>query len=86
LKQKCDEPLSNVAFNFDLRRYSMDAIASLCAGITEYLLHHPDVIQDPMDSGERQGLTLVHIFAQPESFLSLKPAKHPNLWDKKCSR
>jgi len=27
-----------------------------------------------------QGLTLVHIFAQPELFLSLKLAKHPNTW------
>jgi len=34
-----------------------------------------------------RGLTLVHIFAQPEPFLSLKPAaKHPTTWDKKCSR
>ena len=33
-----------------------------------------------------QGLTLVHIFAQPEPCLSLKPAKHPSTWDKKCSR
>jgi len=31
-------------------------------------------------------ITLVHIFAQPESFLSLKPAKHPTTWYKKCSR
>jgi hypothetical protein len=35
---------------------------------------------------ERQGLTLVHISAQLEPCLSLKPAKHPNTWDKKCSR
>jgi hypothetical protein len=27
-----------------------------------------------------QGLTLVNIFAQPELFLSLKLAKHPNTW------
>jgi hypothetical protein len=33
-----------------------------------------------------QGLTLVHIFAQPEPFLSLKPAKHPTTWDRKSSR
>ena len=25
LKLKCDEPLSNVAFNFNLRRYTLDA-------------------------------------------------------------
>jgi hypothetical protein len=33
-----------------------------------------------------QGLTLVHIFAQPEPFSSLKPARHPITWDRKCSR
>ena len=33
-----------------------------------------------------QGLTLVHIFAQPEPFLSPKPAKHPTTRDQKCSR
>jgi hypothetical protein len=33
-----------------------------------------------------QELTLVHIFPQPEPFLSLKPAKQPNTGDKKCSR
>ena len=37
-------------------------------------------------SGPGQGLTLVHFFAQPEPFLSLKPAKHPTTWDKKCPR
>jgi hypothetical protein len=30
-----------------------------------------------LDARQRQGLTLVHIFAQPEPFLSLKSAKHP---------
>jgi len=34
----------------------------------------------------QQGLTLVHIFAQPEPFWSLKPAKHPTTWDRNCSR
>ena len=29
-----------------------------------------------------QGLTLVHVFAQAESFLSLKQAKHPTTWGK----
>jgi hypothetical protein len=33
-----------------------------------------------------QGVSLAHIFAQPEPFLSLKPAKHPTTWDKQCSR
>jgi len=33
-----------------------------------------------------QGLTLVQIFAQPEPFLALKPAKQPTTWYKKCSR
>jgi hypothetical protein len=33
-----------------------------------------------------QGLTVVHIFAQPEPFLSLKSEQYPNTWDKKCSR
>ena len=37
-------------------------------------------------AGGRQGLTLVHIFAQPEPFWSLKQAKHPTTWDNKCSR
>jgi Leucine-rich repeat (LRR) protein len=32
------------------------------------------------------GLTLVHIFAQLEPFLPLKPAQHPTMWDRKCSR
>ena len=37
--------------------------------------------------GGRQGLTLVHIFAQsPEPSLSLKPAKYPATWDRECSR
>jgi hypothetical protein len=36
--------------------------------------------------GHHQGLTLVHILAQPEPFLSLTPAKHSNTWDKQCSR
>jgi len=35
---------------------------------------------------EGQGLTLVHIFAQLEPFLSLKPAKHPTTWDRRYSR
>jgi len=26
--------------------------------------------------------TLIHIFAQPEPLLSLKPAQHPSTWDK----
>ena len=55
---------------------------------------HPEVRTDPKGIGmggriiaaDRQGLTLVHIFSQPQPFLSLKPAKHPNTWDKKCSR
>jgi hypothetical protein len=34
----------------------------------------------------RQVLTLVHILAQPEPFLSLKTPKHPTTWDVKCSR
>ena len=34
----------------------------------------------------RQGLTLVHIFAQSEPILSLKPVKQLNTWDKQCSR
>ena len=37
-------------------------------------------------AGAGQGLTLVHIFAQLELFLSLKPAKDPATWDKMCSR
>jgi hypothetical protein len=35
---------------------------------------------------QQQGLTLVNIFAEPEPFLSLKPAKQLTTWDKKCSR
>ena len=34
----------------------------------------------------RQGIPLVHIYAQPEPFLSLKPAKHSTTWERKCSR
>ena len=33
-------------------------------------------------SADSQGLTLAHILTQPETFLSLKPAKHPTTWDK----
>jgi hypothetical protein len=35
---------------------------------------------------DRQGLTLVQIFAQPEPLSSLNPAKHPNARDRKRSR
>jgi hypothetical protein len=38
------------------------------------------------DAGGGQGLTLVHICAQSEPYLSLQPAKHPNTWDTMCSR
>ena len=38
-----------------------------------------------LSAAQRQGLTLVHIFAQPEPFLSLKPAKHPITWNTRCS-
>ena len=33
-----------------------------------------------------QGLTLVHIFAQPDPCLSQKTAQHHTTWDRKCSR
>jgi len=33
-----------------------------------------------------QGLTYVHIFAQPELFMSLKPIEHHITCVKKCSR
>jgi len=36
-------------------------------------------------AGAGQGLILVHNFAQPEPYLSLKPAKHPTTWDNMCS-
>jgi len=52
------------------------------------LAHLPNVCtgNDTYFSAESQGLTLVHFFAQPDPFLSLKPAKHPTTWDRKCSR
>jgi hypothetical protein len=33
LKLKCDEPLSNFAFNFNLRRYIMEAFTHIAAAI-----------------------------------------------------
>jgi len=76
LKPKCGEPLSSVALNLNVRRYSKGAVEDANSSAMGDLC---------ADVGERHGLTLVHIFAQPEPFLSLKSAKHPTTWDKKCS-
>jgi len=51
LNPECDEPLSNFATNFKLRRYMAEAVLKLIA-------LYP-----------RQGLTLVHFSAQPETFV-----------------
>jgi hypothetical protein len=52
---------------------SYDVASNLCQTLPELVSY-------------KQGDTLVQIFTQPERFLSLKPAEHPNTWDKKCSR
>ena len=52
-----DVPLSNVAFNFNLRRYSL---VSLVGVVSLVLLVNPP--------GRRKGLTLVHFSPHPELF------------------
>ena len=67
-----------VYLNFNLRPYDAASVVRMFqeVGASEFrLIEH---------SG--QGLTLVHVFAHPERFLSLKPTKHPITWDKRCSR
>jgi hypothetical protein len=59
LKLTDDEQLSNVSFNFNLRR---------CAVVL------------------RQGLTLVHLSARPEPFLSPKLHETTQRIPQKCSR
>jgi hypothetical protein len=54
LKLEYDEPLSNVAFNFDLRRYIMTVVS-------------PRQLVSMM-MGVWQGLTLVPVSAQPKPF------------------
>ena len=38
MKLQCDEPLSNIAFNFNLRRYTKRVVYSLTATVSEF--HH----------------------------------------------
>ena len=71
MKLEYDELLSIFTFEFNLRRYTL-----------EYKNGGSGTNGRKFDLG--QGLTLVLIFAQPEPFLSLKPAKHPTKWDRKC--
>ena len=66
-----DEQVSNFAFNFNLRA-TLGCSGRRCGA--------------PAWSTSWQGLILVHIFSEPEPFLSLLPVKHPNTWDKRCSR
>jgi hypothetical protein len=79
LKLKYDEAHSNSAFNFNVRRYVK--AHGFCLNCSRILKKPP-----PVTAAKPAGLTLVHVLAQPEPFLSLKPGKHPNTWDKKCPR
>ena len=71
LPLKYGEPLSNLAFKFNLRRYTLAPAPARPRRVTVR----------GMTPG--QGLTLVHYSAQPEPLLSLK---HNNYSPKKCLR
>jgi hypothetical protein len=60
-----------------MTRSSARSECPCCQGVVALL--------DNRDEDGGQGLTLVHIIAQPESFMSPKAAKHPIAWVKRCS-
>jgi hypothetical protein len=60
LKLQYDETLSNFAFKFNLRRYT------LVAGVRIMFTENPYL---SYDVGVRQGLTLVHFSAERKRFL-----------------
>jgi len=66
LKVECDETLSSFAFNFNLRRYNMEAIVA--RGKVPIVVGGTGLYLRWLTCG-RQGLTLLHFSAQRERFL-----------------
>jgi hypothetical protein len=81
LKLNYDEPPSNFAFKFNLRRYitvrQLEALVRLSEALAR--MHcRADVQPRHVREARRQGLTLVHFPAQPEPFLTQStPLKTP---------
>jgi hypothetical protein len=94
LKLKCDILLTTCASRFNLRRCNVvlrfiSNHGGFGGGGSGFMPGYHAVAVEPAGAAPLcygQGLTLVHMFAQPQPFLSLKPAKHPTTWDRKCSR
>jgi hypothetical protein len=73
LKLKCDVLLSTSAFKFKLRRYTKQEL-EMGDKITKGAAPNPKAEQ-----GGGQGLTLVHLSAQPELYLKQNtPLRPPN--------
>jgi hypothetical protein len=66
LKLNCDEPLSDFAFKFNVRRYTSARAAQFVAIEDQIVVIYAQA-----------GLTLVHFSAQPEPFLTQNTPQHP---------
>ena len=71
LKLKPDKLLSKLVLKFNLRRHTVAATAQTAATADRL-----------PGRGLRSSTSLLNL----SRFLSLKPAKHPTTWDRKCSR
>jgi hypothetical protein len=82
LRLKCDKPLSNVAFNFNLRRYSAVAAVEAQLATERGRAAAAEAMLGSERERARQGPRLVHFSARPEIILTQKP---PNTSGRKCS-
>jgi hypothetical protein len=73
LKPKCGNPLSNFAFNFNLRRYTsaLTRLPAAAASFAEFAALETAAARHPLPKGQGQGLTLVHFTAQLELILPI---------------